>query len=81
MENVTVYGNIMDSFQKMGDLEALNVYVTQARSLLYRLEEAITNVTGINQEESHFEWEVTQYPTLIQVLFIPNFKFQFEFVF
>lgn len=67
-ENVTVYNNIMDSFQKMGDIEALGQYVVQARSLLFRLEEAIRNVQGINEEEVYFEWEVTEYPTLAQVI-------------
>lgn len=64
---MTVYSNIMDSFQKMGDIETLGQYVVQARSLLFRLEEAICNVQGINEEETYFEWEVTEYPTLAQV--------------
>lgn len=64
---MTVYNSIMDSFQKMGELDALGQYVIQARSLLYRLEEAITNVKGINEEEVYFEWEVTKYPTLAEV--------------
>lgn len=67
VENVTVYNTIMDSFQKMGDIESLGQYVLQARSLLFRLEEAITNVKGINEEEVYFEWEVTKYPTLAEV--------------
>jgi hypothetical protein len=66
-QNVTVYTSIMDSFQKMGELESLGQYVVQARSLLFRLEEAITNVKGINEEEVYFEWEVTEYPTLAKV--------------
>ncbi len=66
-QNVTVYTGIMDSFQKMGEIESLGQYVIQARSLLFRLEEAISNVKGINEEEVHFEWEVTEYPTLAQV--------------
>lgn len=70
----------MDSFQKMGDIESLGNYVMQARSLLYRLEDAIKTVKGINEEEVYFEWEVTQYPTLAQVkkkfrtLNLMNFK-------
>lgn len=68
VQNVTVYSNMMESFQKMGDIEQLGTYVEQARSLLYRLEEALANVTGINEEERHFGWDVTEYPLLGQVI-------------
>ena len=52
----------------MGEIDLLSEYVEQARSLLYRLDESLANVKSINEEESHFVWEITQYPLLAEVL-------------
>lgn len=66
-ENVNVYNTMIESFQRMGDIEMLSQYVEQARSLLFRLDEALENVRCINEEEVYFGWDTTQYPRLGKV--------------
>ena len=67
MENVNIYSSMIDNFQRMGDIDLLSQYVEQARSLLYRLDEAVANVRCINEEEAYFSWEKTEYPLLAKV--------------
>ena len=67
VENVNVYGAMIDNFQRMGDIDLLGQYVEQARSLLFRLDEALGNVGCINEEEAYFGWPITEYPQLGKV--------------
>lgn len=57
----------MATFLRMGEIDNLAEYVKQARSLLLRLDHSKESVEGINEEEIHFGWATTEYPTLDQV--------------
>ena len=67
VEDVHIYSSLMATFLRMGEIDNLAEYVKQARSLLLRLDHSKESVEGINEEEIHFGWATTEYPTLDQV--------------
>ena len=66
-DNLQVYQATMETFQRMTDIDKMQDYVEQARSLNHRLHEAEVEIRGINAEEVHFGWLITHYPILDQV--------------
>lgn len=57
----------METFQRMTDIDKMQDYAEQARSLNHRLHKAEVEIREINAEEVHFGWLITHYPILDQV--------------
>ncbi|CAK8689424.1 unnamed protein product [Clavelina lepadiformis] len=54
-------------FEEMGELEMMQQYVNDTRTIQKKVAEAQEQITFINKEEALFKWEVTSYPIVEQI--------------